>query len=313
MHSISNKVDFYITNVCNLTCNNCNRFNNHNFRGWQRWADYESDYTQWSKLVKLTAATIMGGEPFLNPTLGDWIQGINNLFGIEVQVLTNGTRFAQSKRLYEKFLYQSCATQPMNHIGVSLHNTDQTDQLHADILDFLQGPVDIFPKGHTENNWNSDWKFVDANGIMVNVYIVDHFTDSALTQVRKLNNPSGPINFQLSQSLTKTLSFKLYNNSPDKAHSNCAFAIFKSYHFIRGRLYKCGPVALMPEFDQQHVIDISKDDRALLNSYQSLGVDNFEQFHEEFFDKLDQAIPQCKFCPEEQNIHKIYPVRKGSK
>jgi hypothetical protein len=69
----------------------------------------------------------------------------------------------------------------------------------------------------------------------------------------------------------------------------------------------------MPEFDQQHTLEVSETDRALLNSYQSLGMDNFDQFHAEFFDKLDQAIPQCKFCPETHNIHKIYPVRKGSK
>ena len=308
MHSISHKVDFYITNVCNLTCDNCNRFNNHDFRGWQRWSDYESDYTQWSKLVQLSAVTIMGGEPFLNPTLGDWIEGINNLFGVEVQVLTNGTRFQQSKHLYKNFIHKASANQLINHIGVSLHNVDQKDQLHDDIRNFLQEPINIYPKGHPKNNWDADWKFVDTNGIVVNVYIVDHFGNSALTPVYKINDPSGKINFHSPQSR----HFRLYNSNPDIAHRNCVFAQFKSYHFIRGRLYKCGPVALMPEFDQQHALEISQEDRALLNSYQSLGVDNFEQFHEEFFNKLDQVIPQCKFCPEQHNIHKIYPVRKGS-
>ena len=313
MHSILNKVDFYITNVCNLTCQGCNRFNNYNFRGWQRWDDYESDYTQWSKLVNLRAATIMGGEPFLNPTLGDWIKGINNLFGIEVQVLTNGTRFQQSKHLYKDFIYRSSTNQLMNHIGVSLHNADQSDQLHADILEFLQGPVAVFPKGHTNNNWDSDWKFVDANGMIVNVYIVDHFTDSAITPVLTISSQKKSFKLLNLAQQSQNLSFRLNNSDPDKAHSNCAFAKFKSYHFIRGRLYKCGPVALMPEFDQQHTFKVSETDRALLNSYQSLGMDNFDQFHAEFFDKLDQAIPQCKFCSENPNMHKIYPVRKGSK
>ena len=31
--------EFYITNVCNLSCNGCNRFNNYKFRGFQRWED----------------------------------------------------------------------------------------------------------------------------------------------------------------------------------------------------------------------------------------------------------------------------------
>ena len=172
MHRIPNKVDFYITNVCNLTCEGCNRFNNHNFRGWQRWSDYELDYRRWGELIELNAVTIMGGEPFLNPSLGEWISGINDIFGIEVQVLTNGTRFRQSKHLYEKFLYWSDKNQHLNHIGVSLHNADQFNQLHADILDFLQGPVKVYPKGHIENNWNSDWHYIDKNNIIVMIFIL---------------------------------------------------------------------------------------------------------------------------------------------
>ena len=44
-----NYMEFYITNVCNLTCTGCNRFNNYKFKGFQRWADYKEEYTQWSK------------------------------------------------------------------------------------------------------------------------------------------------------------------------------------------------------------------------------------------------------------------------
>ncbi len=293
MHCIPNKVDFYITNVCNLTCDGCNRFNNHDFRGWQRWSDYESDYRRWGQLTELRAATIMGGEPFLNPTLGDWISGINDIFGIEVQVLTNGTRFRQSKHLYEKFLYRSAKNQCQNHIGVSLHNLSQWDQLKQDVLNFLQGPVVLVEKGHISNTWNSNWQFVDKNNVMVNVYVVDHFSNSSLIPQ--------PQNI-----------FKLHNSDPFLAHQNCSFAQFKSYHFIRGRLYKCGPVALMPEFEKQHKLEISDSDRLLLNSYQSLGVDNFEIYHTEFFDNIDNPISQCKFCPEQSNFHKIFPITKGS-
>jgi len=313
MHLIPNKVDFYITNVCNLTCQGCNRFNNYNFSGWQRWSDYEADYRKWGKLVSLKAATIMGGEPFLNPTLGDWISGVNDIFGIEVQVLTNGTRFQQSKHLYEKFLYHSQKNQCQNHIGVSLHDLSQWDQLKQDVLDFLQGPVDIFPKAHAKNQWNSDWLFVDKNNVTVSVYVVDHFTNSALTCMRTISSQQKPLKLRELIQQPHTLKFKLRNSDPVVAHNNCAFAQFKSYHFIRGRLYKCGPVALMPEFDQQHQLEISEEDRKLLSSYRSLGIDNFESYSQEFFDKLDQVIPQCKFCPRTSETHKIFPIKKGSR
>jgi organic radical activating enzyme len=295
MHKITNKVDFYITNVCNLTCDRCNRFNNHDFRGWQRWSDYQAQYEQWGKLVQLNSATIMGGEPFLNPTLGDWIAGINRIFDIDVQVLTNGTRFQQNKNLYQSLLYRPLKSQCPNHIGVSLHNIpDFEAYMKQDIIDFLEGPVNIYEKTHPLNRWESDWQFIDKNGIVVNVYISNNFGNAAIQQ-------------------NQYDRFVLHNNDIELAHQNCAFARWKSYHFIRGKLYKCGPVALMPEFDQQHNFDISDTDRQLLNSYQALSVDNFENYHAEFFANLDNPIAQCKFCPTQYDAEIIYPLRKGLK
>lgn len=294
MRPIPTKVDFYITNVCNLTCQNCNRFNNFDFKGWQDWKDYEPIYEQWSKLVSLRAITIMGGEPFLNPTLKDWVAGLNGLFGIEVQVLTNGTRFLQAKGVYETMLYKSPNNNMQNHIGVSLHTPEDFEKIRADIYEFLKGDVTEYSKD--ENPWNADWQFKDSNGVMINVYTVDHFADSSL--IPKIDG-----------------GYTLHNTDPVEAHSKCAFATWKSYHFIRGKFYKCGPSALMPEFDDQVHLDISDDDRNLLHAYTPLTVDNFAEYHEEFFANLDNPIAQCKFCPgaEQYEMKKIYPVRKGSK
>lgn len=292
MHVIPTKVDFYITNVCNLTCENCNRFNNHDFKGWQRWSDYEETYRHWGQLVKLKAITIMGGEPFLNPTLKDWIQGLNRIFDIEIQVLTNGTRFAQSKEVYSSLLNQSALGRYNNHIGVSLHNLNDWPNMREQILNFLTHPVKEYTIDRPENWWQSDWMFRDVNNVMINVFVSNKFMDASIQLGR--NN-----------------RFQLYNSDVKEAHENCAFAQFKSYHFIRGKLYKCGPVALMPEFDQQKVLDISDEDRILLNSYKPLGVDNFAEYHKEFFANLDNAIPQCKFCPTQYKPKTIYPLRKG--
>lgn len=293
MYQISNKVDFYITNVCNLTCDRCNRFNNYDFKGWQRWSDYQEAYSRWSKLVELRAITIMGGEPFLNPTLADWIQGLNELFEIEVQVLTNGTRFRYAKNVYPTLLYESEKTGAMNHIGVSLHNINELDQLREDILSFLQGPVEEYTKETSPGKWFSDWQFIDSNGVIVNVYRTDVFGAAAIRS-------------------TMPKQYMLHNNDPVRAHENCAFARFKSYHFIKGQLYKCGPVALMPEFDQQHTLEISEEDRKLLNSYRPLTPDNFEEYSQSFFENLDNPIPQCKFCPVEYDAQPIFPLRKGT-
>lgn len=105
--------------------------------------------------------------------------------------------------------------------------------------------------------------------------------------------------------------FVLHNSDPITAHNQCGFVKYKSYHFIRGKMYKCGPAALFPEFDEQHHLDILPSDREIINSYRPLTMDNFDEYHQEFFSKLDQPIPQCKFCPMHPVNHVIAPVRKG--
>lgn len=292
MRSIPTKVDFYITNVCNLTCQRCNRFNNFDFKGWQDWKDYEAVYEQWSRLVKLRAITIMGGEPFLNPTLKDWVAGLNRLFGIEVQVLTNGTRFLQAKGVYESMMYTSAVTQTQNHIGVSLHTPEDFEKIRSDIYQFLQGRVTEVPKD--KNPWGADWQFNDSNGVMINVYTVDKFAGAAI-----IPKPEG--------------GYTLHNSDPVEAHSSCAFALWKSYHFIRGKFYKCGPSALLPEFDDQFHLDITDTDRELLHAYKPLSVDNYADYSDEFFAALDNPIAQCKFCPGHYVMEKIYPIRKGDR
>jgi organic radical activating enzyme len=289
------KIEFYITNVCNLTCDHCNRFNNHDFRGWQRWSDYEAIYERWAQLIDLNSVTIMGGEPFLNPTLPDWIRGINRIFGVSVQILTNGTRFRYATEVYRAMhegnqLGLGTPTSN-NHIAVSLHNLDDFEQLRSDVAYFL-GNKPLRENHSGFNQWGSDWQWIDENDIMINVYKQNVFQTSA---IERINN-----------------RFVLYNSDPELAHDACTFAKFKSYHFVRGALYKCGPVALFPEFDQQHTFLLSQEDRQLLNSYRPLTVENFEEYHKEFLANLDNSIPQCKFCPVLHTPITISPLPKGS-
>ena len=286
---IPNKVDFYITNVCNLTCENCNRFNNYKFTGWQRWEDYADVYQQWSQRLKLSAITIMGGEPFLNPTLPAWVEGLNNTFEISVQILTNGTRFRQAGDLYSKMLYTE-RNGAQNSIGVSMHVPGEYQQLREDILYFLQGKVtELSPD---ENPWQCPG-FVDSNGVRVNVYTVDEFGPSAL-QTNHL------------QQVT------VHRNDPFFAHQACGFVRWKSYHFIRGNLYQCAPVALLPEFDQQHKLPLTDDEREIMYSYKPLSMNNYDEYADEFFKNIGSILPQCQFCPVEHKITKIFPVKKGT-
>jgi organic radical activating enzyme len=92
MITISPILEFYITNVCNLTCRGCNRFNNYNFKGHQYWADHALAIEAWSKRLDAPFISILGGEPLLNPDIELWVSNLRRLWpDSEIMIQTNGT------------------------------------------------------------------------------------------------------------------------------------------------------------------------------------------------------------------------------
>jgi organic radical activating enzyme len=279
-------VEFYITNVCNLNCHNCNRFNNYHLRGHQLWQDHAAVYAEWAKHVRFQKVTILGGEPLLNPSLLDWVKGINQLWNKAVQIQTNGTRINKVPGLYEVLLQSGIDPRlpwVRNWIGISMHNEADRDRLYEEIHKFLQPPIRMVKKHDAENHNNSvtmgaAQAFIDKNNVRIPVWDYDSFYTAAITF-----NESG--------------RHTLHNSDVKLAHDNCGFVRYKCYHFIGGALYKCGPVALFPEFDKQFNLDISDQDRELLNSYRPLEVSQFADRGQQFLATIDDPIPQCKFCP----------------
>jgi hypothetical protein len=293
------KVEFYITNVCNYTCDNCNRFNNHKFSGWQRWSDYEDIYRQWADRIELRAITILGGEPTLNPTLPDWVAGLNEIFNCDVEVLTNGTRLNHVPGLYKAIAKPPPWPRPVNHIGVSLHNIADFETLRQNILNFIDTVKVEFgvrlniPPPPGWQGWDSYWTVVDKNGLIVCMHLANNFQTSAV----QLNN---------------TGRFIVHDSDPVRSHQQCGFVKFKCYHFVRGKIYKCGPAALFPEFDEQNQFDISESDRQIMNSYRPLTLDNFDLYKDDWVESLNHPIPQCKFCPDKGINRVITPTVKGT-
>ena len=265
------RLEFYITNVCNLTCGGCNRYNNYHFKGWQDWNDYKDNLEEWAKKIEIRHPVILGGEPLLNPTITQWVKGLRQLWPNHggVQIQTNGTRIDCVPGLYD-------VINDYNWIGVSIHHENDKEEIFQRIRNFLVHPI-----VETQNSTpvRSDYQFHDANKKYVHCWISDKFVQSNIIEY-----PNG--------------RFGLYNSNPDKAHDNCTFRRFKNYHWIRGKIYKCGPTALMPEFDDQHKFDISDQDREILHGYQGLGVNEFDSRGAEFLSNIDNVVPQCKFCPE---------------
>jgi hypothetical protein len=274
------KIEFYITHVCNLTCSGCNRYNNYKFAGWENWDDYEPIFERWAEKINIIKPVILGGEPLLNPTINNWIEGIRRIWpdNYAPQIQSNGTRIDLVDGLYDACRLAN------TWIGISLHMMDDREAIFNRIRNFLVHPITETTDISTTHG--SNCQFVDANHVQVHVWLSDHFTQNNI-----IEGPSG--------------EFRLYNSDPIKAHENCSFVKFKNYHFIDGKIHKCGPAPLMQLFDQQYPFDISDEDRALVHDYRGLSIDEFDERGEEFFRTIDEPIAQCKFCPESYSYQKI--------
>ena len=271
------KLEFYITNVCNLTCSNCNRYNNFHFKGWASWDDHAENLQEWAKHIHVQHPVILGGEPLLNRDIVKWVRGLRELWPTSygVQIQSNGTRIDQVPGLYE-----ALNTNDGNWIGVSIHRAEDKEELFVRIRNFLRGNIKFTQDSN--HPMGSMYQFEDSNHVSVHVWNNDNFGTSNI-----IKNSQG--------------KYTVFRSDPKLAHDICAFRQWKNYHWVQGKLYKCGPAALMPEFDQQFNLDITDQERQILHGYAGLGVEDWQVRGREFLDHIDDVIPQCRFCPEKIN------------
>jgi organic radical activating enzyme len=299
-HIFENKVEFYITNVCNLTCDNCNRFNNHKFAGWQRWSDYADTWRQWSEYIDIKNIVLMGGEPTLNSTLNEWVTGLTEIFGSSIQILSNGIHLNKVPGLYDSLAQTRDRGGPVpGCVQISLHNLDHFEQIRNNIKTFLSTPAHEY--GQVLGIANGDqpmnsmyYSLRDINDVVVNVHLANSFSTAAVVP-----RPDG--------------RFTLHNSDPVAAHKVCGFQMFRCYHFSHGKIFKCAPTELMLDFDSQFNLDITEQDRELLASYQPMTVDRWSQHHQAWLAELHEPIAQCKFCPETFEQQTIWPLVKHAK
>lgn len=326
-------VEFYITNICNFNCEGCNRFNNYQFAGREKWKDLKHIYVQWSKVIKFDEISILGGEPLTSPDYIDWCKGILDLWpDSKLSIVTNGHYIKNNKELYDLLCDHRV------YLNIGLHNVNRRQEVISQVKSWLVGPIrekripenveDLpgfkeFWKNSYEKIKDSSWpncdsvydwddlsqpikdecvnihrfspdilkedrlefEFVDSNGVKVLVRNENFFHQGAL----KLNKTNSV--------------FKLHDSDPDIAHSICHSKT--CHHFMDGKLYKCGQVALFPEFYKQFNMDISDADLHLMHSYRP-AEHNDLHYLKDFLGSIDQKIPQCKFCPENYEINEIY-------
>jgi hypothetical protein len=215
-------------------------------------------------------------------------------------VLNNGTRLNNVPGLYDALAQTRSRGGPVTvHIQISLHNTNYFDELKQNIKSFLSNPKEeygsVLGTAHANLGYNGMYYSVrDENDVLVNVNLSNDFHTASIQP-------------------TAAGRFTLHNSDPIAAHNKCGFVQYKCYHFIKGKLYKCGPVALMPEFDEQFNLDISDEDRKLLHAYTPLTPESWSWKSQRWLEHIDDPIAQCKFCPQSFTRKIIHSTVKGSK
>lgn len=276
-------VEFYITNVCNLTCKGCNRFNSFNFKGWQRWSDYADVYKQWSEQFDFREIAIMGGEPFLNNTIYDWINGLIELWPkSQICLTTNGTQIDKHPNLY--FVLEK---NRQVELDISLHNKVTKNQIIDKVSKILVAPLSY---DFDNKQYRETLRVTDSNGVSIIFRYSWWFHQGAV-----LIDP-------------ETGNYTLHDSDVNKAHDICHSKT--CHHFDKGKLYKCGPAALFSDFDKQLNLTLSDSDRALINSVPCLGINDSIDQKLQFLASLNDLIPQCKFCPEVYNGDQIFSIEK---
>jgi organic radical activating enzyme len=312
------RVEFYITNVCNLNCSNCNRYNNFAFSGHQIWNDYADIYKQWSKIIEFNEIAILGGEPLLNPDFMSWLDGINKLWPqSRITIITNGTSLDRHKELYD---YLKNFKEKIQ-VSIGCHGYNQKKLVDKALLDWLKPPINKFLsarilddfincynkiKDESWNSCNTLEDFYQLPQYIQNECLYVHGLDLDGFSANLIDNNGVRVSTMLANSFhVAALKFdctsqklSLHDSDPKKAINVCTFKMCP--HFIKGKLYKCGPVGILPEFIKQFTVELPESDRDLLLSYQPAEVTWNTEKLESFLanQKNADSIPQCKFCPE---------------
>lgn len=323
--------EFYVTNVCNLNCTNCNRFNNFAFRGHESWGQHLELYQAWAKRITFDHISILGGEPFTNPDILKWIEGILALWpNTTLSVVTNGTQFARWPGLRD-ILHQY---RDRLWLEVCMHGPTLRNRVRDSIQSLMMGPVDRWfdSQQFSDHNWQAAWNVIrdpawpdcatandfrllpraiqqecldqhdlgphwwqDSTGVRMLVTMTDQFFTSAVQH----DSSSGTI--------------KLHNSDPQRAVDICISKF--CHHFSHGKLYKCGVAALLPEFVQQFRVEITEQERKLIHSYQAAEATWEDSRLDDFLGHLRRgtAIPQCQFCPQKYETVRFDSTNKKIK
>jgi organic radical activating enzyme len=274
---------FYITNVCNLTCDHCESYNNLNFKGHFIWKDYEDSWKEWSKLVRLERINIHGGEPITNPDLINWAKNLIKLWpdATEHYISSNGTLLKNNLDLCRELIDLGW------NFDVVAHDPAHYDEIFQNITAILT------PYDYTVN-------LVDP--------LTNRFEFRSKTNSKLLMSLEKAYHFiQKSQRLVENGVVMMHRNDPDKAYKICQSDCVPAGWFMKGGIYHCHLTSLADEITKQFKVEEYAEN--LLKSFKPCMPSDTDEEKDKFFNTVGKkSIKQCTLCPEKEIKFPIYPL-----
>jgi hypothetical protein len=275
-------VEFYITNVCNLSCSDCHSFNNFNFKG-----HHEFDinvYQPWAEKFNLDAYSLLGGEPLLHPNLTSWVEGTRKLWPTAWAKLdSNGTYIKKVKGLHELLVNNKY------FLCINVHESKDWDQIQKDITRAF-GQCNVIEHSDPRIRYNGMFDNKDGHRVTGGTWLIS--SKGLPIHLR----PSWEFQQTIASSTNwQKLSTKdsIYTGNTKSAHDLCQSNV--CHTMFEGKIYKCATMATIGKFLEQK--QLRWPDQTLYE-YQPLTLDNFSMSE---YRKLRNEIPQCKFCPTATN------------
>jgi organic radical activating enzyme len=271
---------FYITNVCNLTCNNCETYNNRKFKGHFKWQDNQDDYYNWSRLVSFGLLNIHGGEPFTNPELLTWATELKKLWPNckNYTVSSNGTLLKNNIELSRQIIDMGWT------IDVTVHDPIQWN----DIVEDSKNIVSSF--NYDVNSDSKELRYIDKNTSRILISIIPEYYF-----------------YKSSNKYTRHGKIFMHRSDPNAAHRECISGSQDPCRFfVRGKLYKCPLTAISDDLIDQFAVE--DEATSLLKKYKPATASMPIEELEDFFNNINNPISQCTLCPESHIRFPIYPL-----
>ena len=260
-------IEYMVTEVCTLSCNNCTNYSNYQTKGLNSWATAKSEIQAWiDRGLSFGKFSLIGGEPTLNPEIVDYIYGLRSILPYTtIQLVTNGTVL---KHLPKILTALAAVGNFVLHLTVHLPGEDFYKEFKLQVLGM---PVDWAPV-HDKTDWLHECYTTPDNSFF------------------EISMPKGFISTYKGQ----LANMKPYQSDPVKAFDICVQQFCPLMY--QGRLYKCSTSALLKRTLTDHDLQDDPDWAPYIN-YQGIGPDCSDSELSLYCDNYNKPLEICSMCP----------------